>query len=300
MWDGGERSQGPTGKAVLSGRIEVAQDFESDPGSTPFFSEAAKRGYKSSIAVPFRLAPDSMACLSAYGVTLNSWSESERRLMDQVASALGFGINTLRTRMTKDQHQLDLRGALEQTIQVIAETVDQRDPYTAGHERRVADLCTQIARKLRLAPDRVHGLRLAASIHDLGKMGIPAEILTKPGKLTPIQYALVKEHAQLGYEILRGVKFPWPIADMVRQHHERLDGSGYPQGLKGDDMLLESKILAVADVVEAMAMLRPYRESLGIDMALGQIIAGRGTLYEASIVDACVGVFQDDGYKFPA
>jgi PAS domain S-box-containing protein len=300
MWDGSENSQGPTGRAVLSGRIEVAQDFGTDPALAPFHAEAAKRGYKSSIAVPFRVAANSMAYLTAYGVAHNVWSDAERRLMDQVASALGFGINTLRTTIAKEQYQRDLRASLEQTIQVIADTVDQRDPYTSGHQRRVANLCTEIARRLGLTCDRIHGLHLAASIHDLGKMGIPAEILSKPGKLTPIQYSLVKEHAQMGYEIIRGVQFPWPIADIVRQHHERLDGSGYPQGLKGDAILLEARILAVADVVEAMAMLRPYRAALGMEMALGQIISGRGTMYDATVVDACVRVFREDGHRFEA
>ena len=220
--------------------------------------------------------------------------------MDQVASALGFGINTLRTTMAKDQYQRDLRASLEQTIQVIAGTVDQRDPYTAGHQRRVADLCTQIARKMGLDEDRVHGLHLAASIHDLGKVGIPAEILSKPGRLTAIQYSLVKEHAQMGYEIVRGVQFPWPIAEMVLQHHERMDGSGYPNGIKGDAILLESRILAVADVVEVMATRRPYRESLGIEAALKEIEEGRGKVYDADAVDACVRVFCEDGYQLPA
>jgi HD-GYP domain-containing protein (c-di-GMP phosphodiesterase class II) len=219
--------------------------------------------------------------------------------MDHVASALGYGIRTLRTAIAKDQYERDLRISLEQTIQVIAETVDQRDPYTAGHQRRVADLCVHIARNMGLAEERVHGLRLAAGIHDLGKVGIPSEILSKPGRLTPIQYSLVKEHAQLGYEIIRGVHFPWPIADMVRQHHERLDGSGYPLGLKGDEMLLESKILAVADVVEAIATHRPYRATLGIGAALEEIAAGRGKLYDTAAVDACLRLFNDDGYVLP-
>ena len=299
-WDDSEWSTGPTGRAVVSGRIEASQDFAADAGLKAFFPSAKKRGFKSLIAVPFRVSTDSMACLTAYSATRHSWSETEQRLMDQVASALGFGINTLRTTMAKDQYQRDLRASLEQTIQVIAGTVDQRDPYTAGHQRRVADLCTQIARKMGLDEDRVHGLHLAASIHDLGKVGIPAEILSKPGRLTAIQYSLVKEHAQMGYEIVRGVQFPWPIAEMVLQHHERMDGSGYPNGIKGDAILLESRILAVADVVEVMATRRPYRESLGIEAALKEIEEGRGKVYDADAVDACVRVFCEDGYQLPA
>jgi PAS domain S-box-containing protein len=192
-----------------------------------------------------------------------------------------------------------LRASLEQTINVISETVEHRDPYTAGHQRRVADLCARIGKKLGLDPDRILGLRLAAAIHDLGKIGIPAEILAKPGQLTPIQLELIKEHAQLGCEIVRHVQFPWPIGEIIRQHHERLDGSGYPRGLRGDAILLEARILAVADVVEAMGSHRPYRPARGIDVALGEIADQRGAIYDTAVVDACISLFQIDGYVFP-
>jgi len=299
MWDGGPFSHGPTGRAVCSGEIEVAQNFFTSPGLAPFYPEAKKRGFASSIAVPFRPSPDSMACLTAYGDKPNEWSESERRLMEEVASAVGYGVRTLRDSIAKEQYQRDLRISLEQTIQVIAETVDQRDPYTAGHQRRVADLCVRIASRLNLDSERIHGLRLAASIHDLGKVAVPAEILTKPGALSPTQYSLIQDHVQVGFDILRNVRFPWPISDMVHQHHERMDGSGYPQGLSGDAILLESRILAVADVVEAMATHRPYRPSKGIDEALGEVDRGSGVLYDADVVNACLSIFRDDGYSFP-
>jgi putative nucleotidyltransferase with HDIG domain len=220
--------------------------------------------------------------------------------MDQVASALGYGVRTLRDAVSKEQYQRDLHVSLEQTIQVIADTVDRRDPYTAGHQRRVADLSVHIARQMGLDEERVHGLRLAAIIHDLGKVGIPVEILAKPGRLTPTQMSLVKEHVEIGYEIIKDVKFPWPIADIVRQHHERLNGSGYPRGLSAGLILLESKILAVADVVEAMATHRPYRTALGIDAALEEVDKGRGSLYDSGAVDACIHVFREKGYQLPS
>ena len=207
--------------------------------------------------------------------------------------------NLEQTILTKAQYQESLRASLEQTIEVIAETVDQRDPYTAGHQRRVADLCVAIARKLGLSSERTQGLRLAASIHDLGKIGIPAEILVKPSRLTEIQYSLVKEHAQLGYEIVKNVQFPWPIAQMILQHHERLDGSGYPHGLKADEIFLESRILAVADVVEAMSSHRPYRPTRGIDAALDEVLSSSGTLYDPEAVQACVNLFRHEGYQLP-
>ena len=298
-WADTERGQGPTGRCIRTGEIAVAKDLAVDPTAAPWREEALKRGYMSSIAIPFRHFEGEMACLTAYGVRASRWSDAERRLMDQVASALGFGINTLRTALSKAQYQESLSTSLEQTIEVIAETMDHRDPYTAGHQRRVADLCLAIGRKLGLSSERTQGLRLAASIHDLGKIGIPAEILAKPGDLTENQYNLLKEHVQLGYEIVKNVQFPWPIAQMILQHHERLDGSGYPQGLKADEIFLEARILAVADVVEAMSSHRPYRTSRGINAALDQVLSGSGTLYDREAVEACVNLIRREGYQFP-
>ncbi len=298
-WANTKRGQGPTGRCIRTGEISASRDVAKDPMMKPWREEALKRGYMSAIAIPFRQFEGERACLMAYGVRVSRWSDAERRLMNQVASALGFGITTLRTALAKARYQESLSVSLEQTIEVIAETVDQRDPYTAGHQRRVADLCVAIARKLGLSSKETQGLRLAAGIHDLGKIGIPAEILANPGRLTENQYNLLKEHVQLGYEIVKNVQFPWPIAQMILQHHERLDGSGYPQGLKADEILLESRILAVADVVEAMSSHRPYRASRGIDEALDEVESQSGTLYDPETVDACVNLFRREGYRFP-
>jgi len=298
-WADTERGQGPTGGCIRTGEICVSRDVATDPMMAPWREEALNRGYMSTIAIPFRQSEGKLACLTAHGVRVSRWSDAERRLMDQVASALGFGITTLRTALAKTQYQESLNASLEQTIEVIAETVDQRDPYTAGHQRNVADLCVAIAGKLGLSSERTQGLRLAASIHDLGKIGIPAEILAKSGRLTENQYNLIKEHAQLGYEILKKVQFPWPIAQMILQHHERLDGSGYPQGLKADEIFFESRILAVADVVEAMSTHRPYRPSKGIEAAMDEVSSNSGALYDADVVGACVNLFRHDGYQFP-
>lgn len=298
-WDDTEHGSGPVGRAIKSGHIEVVELWSSDDRTRPWQPEAIRRGYQSAIAIPFRHSDGGMACLTAYGSSHSTWSESELKLMNQIASALGFGITTLRTGMAKERYQRDLAASLEQTIEVISQAVDQRDPYTSGHQKRVADLCTHIARRMGMEPDRIQGLRLAATIHDLGKIGIPAEILAKPGKLTPIQYELIKEHPQLGYEIVRNVQFPWPIGEIIRQHHERLDGSGYPRGLRGDATLLEARILAVADVVEAMDSHRPYRAGRGIDVALAEILNERGTRYDENVVNACVALFRESGYAFP-
>ena len=191
-----------------------------------------------------------------------------------------------------------LRKALGGIIQVISATVETRDPYTTGHQNRVADLARTIAQEMGLPENQVDGLRLAGTIHDLGKVSIPAEILSKPTRLTDLEYRLIQDHSQTGYDILKGIDFPWPIAEMVFQHHERMDGSGYPQGLKGDSILIEARILMVADVVEAIASHRPYRPSLGIDMALEEISLNRDRLYDPQAVDACLRLFKEKGYVF--
>ncbi len=186
------------------------------------------------------------------------------------------------------------------TVDVVSHMVEVRDPYTAGHEHRVGEIAAAIAAAMGHDEDTQHGLRIAGSLHDVGKIQVPSELLTKPTRLSENEFNLVKEHAQAGYEILKGIEFPWPVAEVARQHHERIDGSGYPRGLKGDEILLEARIIAVADVVEAMASHRPYRAGLGIDAALAEIERGAGTLYDLGVAAACVKLFREDGYKLPA
>jgi PAS domain S-box-containing protein/putative nucleotidyltransferase with HDIG domain len=193
------------------------------------------------------------------------------------------------------EQQKVLEQALEGTIHTVSMAVELRDPYTAGHQRRVAELSCAIARKMGLDEERVRGIRLGATIHDIGKIGIPAEVLSKPSRLNDIELRIVQEHARMGYDILKDVRFPWPVADIARQHHERMDGSGYPQGLKGEQISLEARIVAVADVVESMASHRPYRPTLGIEAAREEIVDGRGTLYDAQVVDACLQAL-DNGF----
>ena len=189
-----------------------------------------------------------------------------------------------------------LRKAVGTTIQVMVSAVEARDPYTAGHQLRSADLARAIAAQMGLPQEKIEGLRMVGSIHDIGKLSIPAEILSKPSKLTNIEYSLIKEHARMGYEMLKDVESPWPLAEIVYQHHERMDGSGYPRNLKGDEILIEARILAVADVVEAMASHRPYRPTLGTDAALEEIEINQGTLYDADAVDACLTLFREKMY----
>jgi len=196
------------------------------------------------------------------------------------------------------QQALDrLRKALGATVQALAAAAEIRDPYTAGHQQRVADLARAIGLKMGLSPEQIDVLRMVGTIHDIGKISVPAEILSMPRKLTDLEFSLIKTHSQSGYEVLKNIEFPWPVARMVLEHHERIDGSGYPNKLTGDKLLLESRIIAIADVVEAMASYRPYRPGLGIDAALEEIAKNRGILYDAEIADACLKLFRDDSYK---
>ncbi|PJC75897.1 MAG: two-component system response regulator [Syntrophobacterales bacterium CG_4_8_14_3_um_filter_58_8] len=190
-----------------------------------------------------------------------------------------------------------LRKAVSATVQVMVSAVETRDPYTAGHQLRSANLAQAIATEMGLPQDKIEGIRMAGSIHDIGKLSIPAEILSKPTKLSEIEFSLIKEHARQGYKILKNVESPWPLAEIVRQHHERMDGSGYPRNLKGTEILIEARILAVADVVEAMASHRPYRPGLGIDLALSEIEKNRGIFYDDAVADACLRLFREKGFQ---
>ncbi len=191
----------------------------------------------------------------------------------------------------------NLRKAMGGTIQAIVHVVETRDPYTAGHQNRVADLAGAIAIEMDLPADMVEGIRTAGIIHDIGKISVPAEILSKPGKLSQKEFELIKDHPQTGYEVLKDVEFPWPIAQIIRQHHEKLDGSGYPLGLRADEVLLEARIITVADVIEAIASHRPYRPARGIEAALSEVEQNKGVLYDASVVDACMRLFKEKAYK---
>jgi putative two-component system response regulator len=187
--------------------------------------------------------------------------------------------------------------ALEGFVQAIALAVEMRDPYTAGHQDRVADLACAIAKKIGLSEDRIYGLRMASVIHDLGKITIPGEILCKPGRLSQPEYQMIKTHVQSGYDILKKIDFPWPLADIVIQHHERMDGSGYPQGLSGEEILIEARILSVADVFETIGSHRPYRPSLGMKKALGELSENSGRLYDPDVVAACLELVNESGYQ---
>jgi putative nucleotidyltransferase with HDIG domain len=190
-----------------------------------------------------------------------------------------------------------LEKSLGDTIKAMSRIVETRDPYTAGHQDKVARLAAAIAEKMNLSEEQIRGIQMAGFIHDIGKMYIPGEILSKPGKLSSIEMQLIKTHSQTGYDIIKDIEFPWPVARIILEHHERMDGSGYPNGVLNNDILPEARIIAVADVVDAMASHRPYRPTLGIGAALGEIEKNRGVLYDSGAVDACLMLFREEGFQ---
>jgi len=207
----------------------------------------------------------------------------------------------LETRRAEDHLQSSLdrqEKALEGALKAMSLTLEIRDPYMAGHQHRVSSLAVAIAQEMNLPWDKIEGLRLAGIIHDIGKIAVPTEIMTKLGSLTKTEFKLIKDHPRVGYEIVKDIAFPWPVAHIILQHHERLDGSGYPEGLVGDAILPEARILAVADVVEAICALRPYRPAIGLEKALEEVRKGRGILYDTRIVDACIKLFRDGRFSF--
>jgi HD-GYP domain-containing protein (c-di-GMP phosphodiesterase class II) len=227
----------------------------------------------------------------------------EKRTAELVQSnkLLKIEIDNRKCMQLELQHSFEnLKKVMNSTVQAITRTIDKRDPYTSGHQHRVADLSRSIAREIGFSENEIEGIYIAAAIHDIGKISIPAEILSKPVQLSDIEISLIQAHSQTGYDILKGIKFPWPIAEIVLQHHERLDGSGYPRGLAGDDILMAARIIGVADVVETMASHRPYRPSIGIDKALEEITQNKGILYEPLVVDACLEIFNNKNFQLPS
>ncbi len=224
--------------------------------------------------------------------------QEEQSLFKEVAGDIAFSIHNIELDEELQQSYQRLKKTMNATIDTMSRIIEARDPYTSGHQRRVCQLAVPLAQELGLSEDKIEGIRIASLIHDIGKIGIPTEILSKPIKLTDIEFSLIKDHSQIGYDILKSIDFSYPVANIVLQHHERLDGSGYPNNLKADKILLEAKIIGVADVVEAMSSHRPYRPALGTDKAMEEISQNRGTLYDPKVVDTCIKFFKEKGFKF--
>ncbi len=297
-WADTDQGRSPWGSAIRSGTPQIYQYSAGDSTMTPWHDELLKRGYRSVLALPLRHKIEKLGALTIYASDPDAFHAEEVKLITELADDLSYGITALRTNVAQEESVGRLQESMESTIKAVANMVEMRDPYTTGHQQRVAGLAVAIGRAMGLPEQKVYGLQLAGIVHDLGKVHVPAEILSKPGKLTKIEYEMIKSHAESGYEILKSVDFLWPIAQTVLQHHERIDGSGYPAGLKGDKILLEAKIIAVADVVEAISSHRPYRPALGIEAALKELRANRGKFYDPAVADVCLKLFSENTFSF--
>lgn len=289
--------------AIRSGEVQVRQDIQHDASCPHSAALARQYGYAAAAAFPLRTGNEAWGVLFIAAVTPHAFTTAEIAVLQELSDDLAYGITALRNRQeraTIEHAHLGtlerLKGLLGNTVLALSTAMEARDPYTAGHQHRVMDLAMGIARELGWEEERIEALGIAALVHDVGNIYVPAEIISKPGKLSPVEFELVKSHPQIGYKILSAIDFPWPIADMVLQHHEMLDGSGYPAGLKNGSILPEAQIIAIAGMVEAMASHRPYRPALGITAALEELERHRGGKFDPHIVDICLHLFRAKGY----
>jgi putative nucleotidyltransferase with HDIG domain len=297
-WGDTPDRQGPAGVAINSGRPVVVEAMASDPRFDPWKESAVARGFGAVASLPVTVDAEVWGAVTFVAAESSAFEERELALLSELVSDLAYGIETLRGRAARVEmtEQLarsneSLQALLRQVTVALGRVVETRDPYTSGHEERVALLARQIAAELGLPTEDAEAVEVAALVHDIGKLSVPAEILTKPSALSTIEHRLIREHSRAGYDILKDIAFQWPIADIVLQHHERMDGSGYPEGITGDHMLLLARVLAVADVVEAMASHRPYRAALGLDAAVAEV-ADHPELYDPQIAAACVRLHE--------
>ncbi|MEQ8602831.1 MAG: HD domain-containing phosphohydrolase [Marivibrio sp.] len=285
-WSDDVFARGPSAAALRSGRPEVVADARTAAYGHPWGEALARFEIRSSVVVPFSDGARRLI-LQINSREAEAFSEDEADAYQALGQDLTRALGAFAAAQ-RSEHKLGqaLRGA----VAALAATLEKRDPYTAGHQSRACEVAVAIALEMALSPDRVEAIRLGAAMHDIGKIGVPVEILTKPGRLEPQEMALMRRHPDIGYDIVKEIEFGWPIADIVRQHHERWDGSGYPQGLRGEAIALEARIVAVADVVESMATHRPYRPALALEVVLGELREGRGVRYDPQVVDAALAV----------
>jgi PAS domain S-box-containing protein len=300
-----ERGRGPTGTAIRTGLPVVSKDLKKDDTFKSWLEAASQQEFKSFMAIPLMADNRAFGALGIYSSEIDRFDNNEEILLTEMANDLGYAITFLRNRSEKNQTAQELKMSLEkmqrilmQAVTALGNTLERRDPYTSGHQRRVAQLAISIATEMGFSKSQIDGIAVTGNLHDIGKINVPSDILSKPGTLSELEFAIIRTHSQTGYEIVRDIEFPWPVAEVLLQHHERMNGSGYPRGLSGEAILVEARIMAVADVVEAMASHRPYRSALGIDAALKEISQNRAILYDSDAVDACLKLFQEKGFKF--
>ncbi len=298
-----QTGQGPTGIAFRTNTVQVLEDTETGQNFKPWRDRARQFGIRSSLSVPFVVEDDKRGILMVYASQPHAFGPIVVDAFTHLAAEIGIGLHALNReetleneRIRREEAQRELTGALSAVVGAIATAFEMRDPYTAGHQTRAADIACAIATEMGWTEDRIQALRMATLVHDVGKISIPAEILSKPTRLSQPEWTLIRTHPETGYSILKDVPFRWPIAETVRQHHERLDGSGYPRGLKGNEILPGARILAVADIVESMASRRPYRPALGLASALAEIERQAGTLLDPEVVRICLSLFRERGF----
>ena len=278
--------EGVAGWVARTGESLIVPDAPRDPRFNPEIDAYSGFQTRSILCVPLKIKGRLVGVVEVLNKrTADGFNPHDLEMLTLLANHIAIALEN-----AKNYQGIEM--VLEQVVTTLSITTEIRDPYTAGHQRRVADLAANLARELGLSEDRVKCLRITGLLHDIGKIVVPAEILSKPGKLSDLEMGLIKMHSQAGHDILQGVEFPWDIATMVLQHHEHLDGSGYPAGLQGEAIMPEARVLAVADAVEAMASHRPYRPGLGLDKALEEISKRRGVWYEVRVVEACLRLFE--------
>ncbi len=294
--------KGPTVVAIRTRQPVIWSGLTASPevawGCNPFESD----GLQSAIVLPMMFSGRLFGILSIYSMDELVFSDDDIAPLVALANELGRALTTLDSYVRYEESEVArllavsrLKEALIETVGALASVVEVRDPYTAGHQRKVASLAVEIAKELGWPADRVEGVRIGALLHDIGKIAVPTELLTKPGRLAPEEFSLIKTHAARGGDLLGGIHFDWPVLEMVTQHHERLDGSGYPAGLNGDEIAEEAKVLAVADVTEAMLAYRPYRQAIPLSVVLDELTRGRGRLYDPASVDIAIRLIRERG-----
>lgn len=295
----------PVSQAILSGKPAIIKNLSTGAAHAPWQEEATKRGYAAMIALPLSENSRIFGSLNIFSGEPDVFDAEEVKLLKELADDLAYGIIALETRAQgkKSAEELQrsykkLRKIFEQTVNALASAVGKRDPYTTDHQRRVTLLACAIAKELGLSEEQINGLRLAGMLHDIGKLAVPSEILSKPTRLSDAEFTIIKTHPRVASDILKAIEFPWPIADIVLEHHERIDGSGYPQGLSDNNILLEARILAVADVVEAISSHRPYRPAYSLEYTLEEISKNKGVIYDIDVVDICLMLFKDKAFRF--
>ena len=305
-WADTEQGQGPAGSAIRTGRTQVNRNVLTNPLSISSRKVALEQGFQASIGLPLKRDLGAFGALTIYSREPDAFGEGEVALLEGLAADIAFGIVALHATAERDrnaehirEYELRIRQGVEEAIESVSAALKAHDEYTYGHQKRVAALALAIANEMGLPENEVHAVKAAALVHDIGNLKVAAEILAKTDALSEVEYGLVQEHAQAGRDILKDITLPWAIADIVWQHHERLDGSGYPRGLRGDEISLGARVIAVADVVEAMASARPHRPELSIDLALQEIGRGRGVAFDSTVVDACIKLCRENGFVFP-